>query len=223
MSIKRLGRCLIQQGWGVTLSRLPGCVEPSWPEGKHWFTASCKEQINQPSHWARHRPQEMPQYRCLSISVCVCVCMSVCVRERARKSVIYFAVYSSVGKRYFIYPVFEKVNALTFKLKTRLGKVGGQTSVVEEEEQRRKRRGRRAAQLRRPATLADEKDIEFQLAHTCIYIQPTWQCLGKQFNTPIQTPALRHLHKLIEQFKILLKFFFFLSCTYFPLPSFKSE
>lgn len=94
----------------------------------------------------------------------------------------------------------KKVNALTFKLKTHLGKVGGQTSVEGEEERRRKRRGgRRAAQLRRPATLADEKDIEFQLAHTCIYIQPTWRCLGKQFNTPIQTAALRHLHKLIEQ------------------------
>lgn len=39
---------------------------------------------------------------------------------------------------------------------------------------RRRRRMRKAAQLRRPATHADEKDIEFQLAHTCIYIQPTW-------------------------------------------------
>ena len=93
----------------------------------------------------------------------------------------------------------KKVNALTFKLKTHLGKVEGQTSVVGEEERWRKRRGRRAAQLRRPATLADEKGIEFQLAHTCIYIQPTWRCLGKQFNTPIQTAALCHLHKLIEQ------------------------
>lgn len=27
-----------------------------------------------------------------------------------------------------------------------------------------------AIQLKRPATFADEKDIEFQLAHTCIYI-----------------------------------------------------
>lgn len=61
--------------------------------------------------------------------------------------------------------------------------------------------------MRRPATPADGKDIEFQLDHTCIYIQPTWQCLGKQFNTAIQTAALRHLHKLIELIKIPLKFF----------------
>lgn len=32
--------------------------------------------------------------------------------------------------------MFEKVNTLTFKLKTHLGKVGGQTSVVGEEEGR---------------------------------------------------------------------------------------
>lgn len=116
--------------------------------------------------------------------------------------------------------MFEKVNALTFKLKTHLGKVGGQTSAVGAEERRRKRRRkrrRRAAQMRRPATLADEKDIEFQLAHTYIYIQPTWQCLGKQFNTPIQTAALHHLHKLIKQIKILLKFF-----SLFPAPIFLS-
>lgn len=37
--------------------------------------------------------------------------------------------------------MFEKVNALTFKLKTHLGKVGGQTSVVGEEKRRRKRWG----------------------------------------------------------------------------------
>lgn len=109
--------------------------------------------------------------------------------------------------------MFEKVNALTFKLKTHLGGVGGQTSVVGEEVRRRKRRReRRAAQMRRPAPLADKKDIEFQLEHTCIYIQPTRRCLGKQFNTPIQTAAPCHLHKLIEQIKILFKFFP-LSCT----------
>lgn len=56
-------------------------------------------------------------------------------------------------------PVFEKVNALTFKLKTHLGKVGGQASMVGEEERKR------ADQWRRPTTCADEKDIEFQLAH----------------------------------------------------------
>lgn len=39
-------------------------------------------------------------------------------------------------------PCLKKVNALTFKLKTHLGKVGGQTSVVGEEERRRKRRRR---------------------------------------------------------------------------------
>lgn len=33
--------------------------------------------------------------------------------------------------------MFEKVNALTFKLKTHLGKVAGQTSVVEEEEEKK--------------------------------------------------------------------------------------
>lgn len=67
---------------------------------------------------------------------------------------------------------------------------------------------------------ADEKDIEFQLALTYIYIQPTWQCLGKQFNTPIQTAALHHLHKLIEKIKILLKSFFFFSS--FPAHIFRS-
>lgn len=72
----------------------------------------------------------------------------MCVRERARKSVIYFAAYSFVGKRYFIYPVSEKVNALTFKLKTHLGKVGGQTSVVAEEERRGVGRGGGGGQLR---------------------------------------------------------------------------
>lgn len=76
--------------------------------------------------------------------------------------------------------------------------------MVGEEERRR-----RTVQLRGPATPADEKDIEFQLAHTCIYIQPTWRSLGKQFNTPIQTASMRHFHKLIEQIKIPLKFFFF--------------
>jgi len=32
---KGSGRCLNRQGRGVTLSRLPGYVESSWPEGKH--------------------------------------------------------------------------------------------------------------------------------------------------------------------------------------------
>lgn len=77
------------------------------------------------------------------MSVCAfpCVRVSVFVREGVKKSIIYFAVYSFVGKRYFIYPVFQKVNALTFKLKTHLGKVGGQTSVVEEERRRKQREG----------------------------------------------------------------------------------
>lgn len=35
-------------------------------------------------------------------------------------------------------PMFEKVNALTFKLKTHLGKVGGQAGMVGEEERRRR-------------------------------------------------------------------------------------
>lgn len=67
----------------------------------------------------------------------VCACVSV-------GGIIYATVYSFVGKRYFIWPVSEKVNALTFKLKTHLVKVGGQTSAVGEEERRR----RRAIQLR---------------------------------------------------------------------------
>lgn len=41
--------------------------------------------------------------------------------------------------------MLEKVNVLTFKLKTHLGKVGGQISVVGEEERRGRKRGRRAA------------------------------------------------------------------------------
>lgn len=96
---------------------------------------------------------------------------------------------------------------LLFKLKTHLGEVGGQQ--VWKEEARRSGRKRRAAQSRGPATVADEKDIEFQLGPTYIYIQPTWQCLGKQFNTA----ALHHFHKLIEQIKILLKVF-----SFFPHP-----
>ena len=93
--------------------------------------------------------------------------MSERERVKVRGSVIYFAIYSFVGNGCFILRAFEKVNALTFKLKTHLGKVGGQGSVVEEEERKRKgRKRRRAAQLRRPSTWADEKDIEFQLAHT---------------------------------------------------------
>lgn len=52
--------------------------------------------------------------------------------------VIYFTVYSFVGKGYFILPVFEKVNVLTFKLKIHLGKVGGQASMVGEKERRRR-------------------------------------------------------------------------------------
>lgn len=62
----------------------------------------------------------------------------MCERERGGESVIYVAVYSFVGKRYFISAAFEKVNTLTFKLKTHLGKVGGQISVVGEEERRRR-------------------------------------------------------------------------------------
>lgn len=37
--------------------------------------------------------------------------------------------------------MFEKVNALTFKLKTHLGEVGGQTSVVGEEERKEEEEG----------------------------------------------------------------------------------
>ena len=156
-----MGRNRNQQGGGVTLSRLPGCVEPSWPEGKHWFTASCKEQINQPSRWARHRPQEMPQYRCLSIFLCVCVCVCLCMCACVYVCV---CVCACKGERAlfmspFIHllargalsgPVFEKVNALTFKLKTHLGKVGGQTSAVrrgraEEEEEEEEEEGEKAS------------------------------------------------------------------------------
>jgi len=44
------------------------------------------------------------------------------VSVRVRRSVIYFTIYSFVGNGYFISPVFEKVNALTFKLKIHLAK-----------------------------------------------------------------------------------------------------
>lgn len=81
--------------------------------------------------------------------------------------------------------------------------------VEVEEEEEKEEEDRRPMRLRRPATPADNKDIEFQLAHTCIYIQPTCRSLGKQLHTPIQTASPRHLHKLIEQIKIPLKLFIF--------------
>lgn len=118
----------------------------------------------------------------------------------------------------------RKVNALTSKLKTyfwwgwRAYKCGGMGEEEEREEKKKveeEEEDRRPMRLRRPATPADNKDIEFQLAHTCIYIQPTCRSLGKQLHTPIQTASLRHLHKLIEQIKIPLKFFIFFQFIYF--------
>lgn len=85
----------------------------------------------------------------------------------------------------------------------------GEEEETEEEKKVEEEEDRRQMRLRRPATPADNKDIEFQLAHTYIYIQPTCRSLGKQLHTPIQTASPRHLHKLIGQIKILLKFFIF--------------
>lgn len=54
--------------------------------------------------------------------------------------IIYATVYSLVGKRCFIQSVSGKGNVFTLKLKTHLGGVGGQASLVGKEERRRKRR-----------------------------------------------------------------------------------
>lgn len=91
----------------------------------------------------------------------------------------------------------------------------GEEEETEEEKKVEEEEDRRQMRLRRPATPADNKDIEFQLAHTYIYIQPTCRSLGKQLHTPIQTASPRHLHKLIGQIKILLKFFIFFSIHFF--------
>lgn len=56
--------------------------------------------------------------------------------------IIYATVYSFVGKRCFIQSVSGKGNVFTLKLKTHLGGVGGQASLVGKEERRRKRKRR---------------------------------------------------------------------------------
>lgn len=68
----------------------------------------------------------------ISVWACACLCLCACGSK-----VIYFTAYSFVGKRYFILSVFEKVNALTFKLKTHLGEVGGQEQCAKGEEEKK--------------------------------------------------------------------------------------
>lgn len=151
----------------------------------------------------------MPQYRCLSIPR-----LFVCAGTRAGARVemnpngaLFILPFINLPARGALSTlVLKKVNVLTFKLKSHLGKVGGHVSVVGKREKKKRGGGGPLGW----EGLADESGIEFQLGLTYIYIQPTWQCLAKLFSASVQTTALNHFHKLKGQMIIILCLFIIL-------------